>query len=78
MEHFLVELFIKAAETLQTMDGGKPEEKISRFQKYMSEGQSMDSAGQNRVAFYKDIIARARGVCRSLSIHFMFSNPYWI
>ena len=78
MRRFLVELFIKTTETLETMDGSQPENKIGRFREYMSEGQSMNSAGQNRVAFYKDVVARARVVRRSLSIHFMFSNPYWI
>lgn len=77
MERFLIELFNKAAEILETTDWGEPQNKIERFRKYMSEGQSMDSAGPNRVTFYRDVVERA-DVCRSLSIHFMSSNPYWI
>lgn len=77
MQRFLVELFIKAAETLETMDWDESTQ-VTRFRAYMSEGQTMDSAGANRVAFYEDVVARARGVRRSLSIHLMFSNPYWI
>ena len=60
MKHFLVELFIKAAETLENMDWDKSKDNhVARFREYMSEGQSMDSAGANRVVFYEDIVARA-------------------
>jgi hypothetical protein len=79
MERFLIELLIKAAEILETADWDKSKKiRVERFREYMSKGQSMDSAGPNRVAFYKDVVARARGVRRSVSIHLMFSNPYWI
>jgi len=62
IQHFLVELFKKTAETIKTM-GTDTKARINNFRDYMSRGQKMGSVGNDRLNFYKDVVFRAENVC---------------
>jgi hypothetical protein len=62
--NFLLALFTKTKETITTLNGCNKAERIKEFREFMSDGQSMRHAGENRQRFYSDVITRARDVCR--------------
>ncbi|KAI0296790.1 hypothetical protein B0F90DRAFT_1011071 [Multifurca ochricompacta] len=58
--HFLLALFEKTKETVaQWTDLSHRAERVLRFREFMSRGQNMESTGEDRENFYKDVVARA-------------------
>lgn len=72
--NFLLALFKKTEETVASFNGQTKAERIKEFRKFMSDGQSMRVAGENRRRFYSDVVTRARDVCcGSLLVSFVLN-----
>jgi hypothetical protein len=72
VRRFLVALFNKTAEAL---NGATKQLRIQNFRNFMSENQTMDSAGRKRLEFYDSVIAQAQGVRCRFVIPFILSDP---
>lgn len=76
MRCFLMALFEKTKEVVQSWMGSSKAERISNFRDYMSKDQSMNSHGNNRYIFYRDVVLYATAVrCMFLTI-FAVSDPF--
>jgi len=61
--HFFIELFLKTAETLKSMGTTDPGKLIQEFRRHMSEGQRMESVGDDRLKFYQGVVDNTDAVC---------------
>lgn len=76
MQRFLLALFEKTSEVLRVTNMGfTASDRIQNFRDFMSKGQSMYAAGENRNKFYDDVVGRARPVRCSIFIPFVPSHP---
>ena len=67
---FLIALFGKATDLLQTSMGSNKTKQISNFCEFMSRDQSMKSPGSNRLSFYNAVVSLGAEVhCRLFCFH---------
>lgn len=75
VQHFLLALFKKTAETIKGMGKDKVS-RVRKFREFMSDGQSMSSVGPGRCKFYADVLKDACHVSCGVLFLSTFSYRY--